>query len=211
MTAPVFVLASASPARKRLLESSGFRPVIAAGSFDEEAVPFDAPESYVETLARGKAQNVLSQAERLPAGKFYLLACDSVLIFEGLVHGKPADPGQAVRRWQAMRGKSGSLYTGHYLCLAEQHAGKLAVLQECVRVVRTDVSFADALDEEIRAYVQTGEPLRCAGAFALEGLGGLFVERLSGCHSNVIGLSLPALRSMLLELGASPVAFWSTE
>lgn len=199
------VLASASPARKRLLESAGLRPIVLPGNFDEDSVPFADPESYVRILSQGKADDVLSQTSRLPAGELLLLACDSVLIFEGMVHGKPASPEQAVRRWQSMRGKSGQLYTGHVLVKA---ASAGAFVASAGRVVRTNVYFADASDDEIRAYVATEEPMRCAGAFALEGFGGLFVERLEGCHSNVIGLSLPALRSMMLELGTSPVSFW---
>lgn len=204
-----FVLASASPARKRLLDSAGIDSLVVAGSFDEEAVPFVEPESYVSTLSQGKAMNVLAQTSRLPQGEFFLLACDSVLMFEGTVHGKPAGPEQAVSRWQSMRGKSGQLYTGHVLVKA-RHDGSVMTSSPAGRVVMTKVYFAEASDDEIRAYVATEEPLRCAGAFALEGFGGLFVERLDGCHSNVIGLSLPALRSMLLELGRSPVSFWGT-
>ena len=199
-----FVLASASPARRRLLETAGIHPVVLPGSFDEESVPFADPDSYVRVLARGKAEDVLSRSALLPSEPYFLLACDSVLIFEGQVHGKPASPEQAVRRWKKMRGQEGQLFTGHYLL--KSSGEKITAFRE--RVVCTKVFFASANDHEIEKYVATGEPLRCAGAFALEGQGGLFVERIDGCHSNVIGLSLPALRTMMIELGSGPTDFW---
>jgi septum formation protein len=100
-----------------------------------------------------------------------------------------------------MRGRVGQLYTGH--CLIDQPQQKTLV-----RAQVTQVHFANVSDREIEAYVATGEPLQCAGCFALEGRGGLFVERLEGCHSNVIGLSLPLLRQMLVDLQYEVVNFW---
>lgn len=200
-----FVLASASPARRRLLEAAGIPPVVVPGSFDEGSIAFESPETYVLTLARSKAEHVLAEPMRLPQEELLLLACDSVLIFEGKVHGKPADEADAVRRWRSMSGKSGDLFTGHILHAVRD--GRITASSE--RVVRTEVQFAGVTETEIQAYAASGEPLRCAGAFALEGLGGLFVKEIRGCHSNVIGLSLPALREMMADLGASPVQFWT--
>ena len=118
-----------------------------------------------------------------------VLRCDSVLGFEGQVFGKPAGPGEAIERWQRMAGRCGSLLTGH--CLMRR--GQPDVLA-CVETV---VRFAPLSQVEIEAYVASGEPLQCAGGFALEGRGGLCIDGLEGCYSNVIGLSLPWLRTVL--------------
>ena len=130
-----------------------------------------------------------------------VLGCDSVLSVNGEIHGKPADVAEAIARWQIMRGNVGALYTGHALIDTKQ--GKTLVQLQVTRVY-----FADVSSSQIAAYVATGEPLKCAGCFALEGRGGLFVEKLEGCHSNVIGLSLPLLRRMLGELGYDVTDFW---
>ncbi len=196
MTIPIFVLASASPARKRLLQTGGIDPVVRVSDFDESTVQLSDPQRLVETLALNKAQTV---AEQFSEG--LILGCDSVLSVGGEIYGKPADTAEAIARWQQMRGTIGSLYTGHAIIDHSQD-------KTLVRCGITKVHFADVSDEEIAAYVATGEPLKCAGNFALEGKGGFFVEKLEGCHSNVIGLSLPLLRQMLGELGYKVTDFW---
>lgn len=196
MGIPTFVLASASPARKRLLQHAGIEPVVCQSDFDESQVQATNPGVLVETLALHKAQTV--------AGQFrdaLVLGCDSVLSVKGEIHGKPANPEEAIARWQQMRGAVGELYTGHALIDLSQD-------KTLVRCGITRVYFADVSDRAIAAYVATGEPLKCAGCFALEGRGGLFVEKLDGCHSNVIGLSLPLLRQMISELGYEVIDFW---
>ncbi len=196
MNIPPFVLASASPARRRLLQTAGIDPVVAVSNFDESQVHLNDPAELVQTLALRKAETVASQ---FPDG--LVLGCDSVLAVNGEIHGKPADEKEAIARWQKMRSSVGNLYTGH--ALIDQRQGKTLV--ECGI---TRVYFANISDREINAYVATGEPLKCAGCFALEGRGGLFVEKLEGCHTNVIGLSLPLLRQMLGELGYDVTDFW---
>jgi septum formation protein len=123
-----------------------------------------------------------------------VLGCDSVLDLDGRAVGKPATSEGAIKQWQAMRGRRAVLRTGHALIDTERDEARSAV-------VSTTVSFAPVTDAEISAYVGTGEPLRCAGGFTIDGLGGWFVEGVGGDHHNVVGLSLPTLRSMLLELG----------
>ncbi|HEY9666881.1 MAG TPA: nucleoside triphosphate pyrophosphatase [Coleofasciculaceae cyanobacterium] len=191
-----FVLASASPARRRLLQSAGIESVVCPSDFDESQVQFTEPVALVETLALKKAQTVASQFENA-----LVLGCDSVLSLNGEIHGKPANAEEAIARWQIMRGNMGVLYTGHALL-------DLAQDKTIVRCGITKVYFADISDRTIQAYVNTGEPLNVAGCFALEGKGGLFVEKLEGCHSNVIGLSLPLLRQMLGELEYEVTDFW---
>ena len=196
MGIPTFVLASASPARKRLLQNAGIEPVVRHSDFDESQVQLSDPARLVETLALHKAQTVASQFSNV-----LILGCDSVLSVRGEIHGKPADPEEAIARWRKMRGTVGNLYTGHALIDLSQD-------KTLVRCGITKVYFADVSDRAIAAYIATGEPLNCAGCFALEGRGGLFVEKLEGCHSNVIGLSLPLLRQMLSDLEYDVTDFW---
>ncbi|HEY9649728.1 MAG TPA: nucleoside triphosphate pyrophosphatase [Coleofasciculaceae cyanobacterium] len=191
-----FVLASASPARKRLLQNAGIEPVVRHSDFDESQIQLSDPVALVETLARHKAQTVANQFSDA-----LVLGCDSVLSVQGEIHGKPANPEEAIARWQLMRGTVGVLYTGHALIDLSQD-------KTLVRCGITTVYFANVSDRAIANYVATGEPLKCAGCFALEGRGGLFVEKLEGCHSNVIGLSLPLLHQMLEELGYDTTDFW---
>ena len=196
MLNPTFVLASASPARRRLLQTAGIEPVVKVSDFDESQVQLSDPGELVQVLALRKAETVAEQfTEAL------ILGCDSVLAVDSEIYGKPESSEQAIARWQKMRGKTGMLYTGHAL-IDQPHNKTL------VKCGITEVEFANVSDREITAYVATGEPLKCAGCFALEGKGGLFVEKLVGCHSNVIGLSLPLLRNMLIELGYTVTDFW---
>lgn len=196
MGCPTFVLASASPARKRLLQTVGIEPTVRRSDFDESQVQRNSPVALVETLALSKAEVVAAQLQDA-----LVLGCDSVLSVGGEIYGKPANSEEAVTRWQRMRGTVGELYTGHALIDLRQD-------RTLVRCGITRVYFARVSDREIANYVATGEPLNCAGCFALEGRGGLFVEQIEGCHSNVIGLSLPLLRQMLGELGYNATDFW---
>ncbi|HEY9858996.1 MAG TPA: nucleoside triphosphate pyrophosphatase, partial [Candidatus Obscuribacterales bacterium] len=179
MGIPQFVLASASPARRRLLQNAGIQPLVSQSNFDESLVQLTNPADLVQTLALRKAETVTPYfTEAL------ILGCDSVLAIDGEIHGKPADAAEAIARWHQMRGKIGDLYTGHALIDLTQN-------KSLVRCRVTRVYFANVSDRQIEAYVATGEPLSCAGCFALEGKGSAFVEKLEGCHTNVIGLSLP--------------------
>ncbi|QDL10231.1 septum formation inhibitor Maf [Brasilonema octagenarum UFV-E1] len=196
MGIPPFVLASASVARRRLLQIAGIEPLVCPSDFDESQVQTDDPAQLVQILAQRKAETV---APQFPSS--LIMGCDSVLAVNREIHGKPANPEEARQRWQKMQGHFGDLYTGHALIdLCQNHT--------LVRCQVTRVYFAQLSSETISAYVATGEPLKCAGAFALEGRGGLFVEKIEGCHSNVIGLSLPLLRQMLADLGYSVTDFW---
>jgi septum formation protein len=196
MGIPQFVLASASPARRRLLQTVGIEPIVCPSDFDESQIKLTHPGELVQTLAKCKAKTVISQFE-----SGLILGCDSVLVLNSEIHGKPASPEEAIARWQVMQGNFGDLYTGHALIDLSQNLS-------LVKFQVTRVYFAQISDREIKAYVATGEPLKCAGAFALEGFGSLFVEKIEGCHSNVIGLSLPLLRQMLGELGCQVTDFW---
>ena len=196
MPLPQFVLASASPARRRLLQTAGIDPVVSVSNFDESQIQRSDPRQLVEILAKCKAERVATQFQSA-----LILGCDSVLLIDGEIHGKPANPSEAIARWQKMRGKVGELYTGHALIDLVQN-----------RTVNypqmTEVYFAQISDRAIERYVATGEPLQCAGAFALEGYGSLFIEKIVGCQTNVIGLSMPLLRQMLEQLGYDVTDCW---
>ncbi|KAB8332576.1 septum formation inhibitor Maf [Scytonema tolypothrichoides VB-61278] len=196
MGTPPFVLASASVARRRLLQTAGIEPLVCPSDFDESQVQIDEPGLLVKTLAQRKAETVAPQFQSA-----LIMGCDSVLAVNGEIHGKPANPEEARQRWQKMQGHFGDLYTGHAFI-------DLPHNRTLVKCQVTRVYFAQVSSDTIDAYVATGEPLKCAGAFALEGRGGLFVEKIEGCHSNVIGLSLPLLRQMLADLGYSVRDFW---
>jgi septum formation protein len=195
------VLASASPARKRLLHAAGIEPSIMVSGVDEDAATAAAEEAYgplapadlALVLARAKAEDVAAQVDDA-----LVVGCDSILELDGDGHGKPADAEQAVARWQRMRGRSGVLHTGHWVIDTREEDGTGGTLGA---TASTTVHFAAIDDDEIRAYVETGEPLRVAGSFTLDGLGAPFVSGIEGDPSNVVGLSLPLLRELLGEVG----------
>jgi septum formation protein len=191
------VLASASPARLATLRAAGVHPSVMVSGVDESVVSGLPAAELALRLAELKCDAV---ADTTSDGSL-VLGCDSVLDLDGEALGKPDDPEVAVRRWQAMRGRSGVLRTGH--CLRDTSAGTRAAA-----TASTVVHFADVTDAEIAAYVATGEPLQVAGAFTIDGLGGAFVTGIEGDHHNVVGLSLPLLRDLLGELGHAWTDLW---
>ena len=193
---PDFILASASPARRKLLQMVGIEPTICQSNFDESQIQLKDATKLVNTLAKCKAEAVADRFKDV-----LILGCDSVLEVNNNIYGKPESPEVAIARWQEMRGNTGILYTGHALLDLKQK-------KQIIRCGITKVYFAPISDHTIEAYVASGEPLKCAGSFALEGKGGLFVEKIEGCHSNVIGLSLPLLHMILDELGYNVTNFW---
>lgn len=197
---PVFVLASASPARLATLRSAGFDPQVIVSGVDESQVVGVPPAELALRLAELKCRAVANRSD-LPR-EALVLGCDSVLELDGEALGKPADAADAVRRWEAMRGRSGVLHTGH--CLRDTDTG-----QEAAATASTTVHFADVTDEEIAAYVATGEPLHVAGAFTVDGLGGGFVTGIEGDHHNVVGVSLPLVRGLFRELGHQWTDLWA--
>lgn len=224
------LLASASPARRTTLIAAGVTPLVRVSSVDEDAAvaaaeavngPLEAPDVAL-LLARAKAEDVVSAIESEegveaggtdgadgPGGTSHdlpddllVLGCDSVLELEGEVHGKPADAAEAVERWQRMRGRSGVLHTGHWL-VDLRHPDDGGTGGMVGGTASTTVHFAQLDDDEITAYVATGEPLHVAGAFTIDGLGGPFVAAIEGDPSTVVGVSLPLLRELVRELGVA--------
>src|SRR5665811_581722 len=198
------VLASASPARLSTLARAGVTSYVLVSDVDEDLV---LAQAVALVLARAKCEAAAGRLsddscpDDAPIGAL-VLGCDSVLELDGELHGKPADEAQATARWQRMRGSSGVLHTGHWLIddRDDSDGGTRATLGA---VASTTVHFANVSDEEIAAYVATGEPLNVAGGFTIDGLGGPFVAGIEGDHHNVVGISLPLLREMLAEINVT--------
>ncbi|MFJ7201935.1 Maf family protein [Streptomyces sp. NPDC098789] len=193
------VLASASPARLNLLRQAGLAPHVIVSGVDEDALEADSPAELALVLAEAKAAVVAALPEAAGA---LVIGCDSVLELDGEALGKPADAEEAVARWKAMRGRSGVLRTGH--CLIDTANGA-----QVSATASTTVRFGEPTDAEVAAYVASGEPLHVAGAFTLDGRSAPFVDGIDGDPGNVIGLSLPLLRSLLGELGVSITDLWT--
>lgn len=200
------VLASASPARLTTLRAAGIEPRVRVSGVDEDAVLAQmharrgrlGAADDAAVLARAKAEAV-AETE---SGDVLVLGCDSVLELDDQTFGKPSDAADAVQRWRRMRGRSGVLHTGHWLVDVRRGSGTGATSS-------TVVHFGDLTDDEIDAYVATGEPLAVAGAFTIDGLGGPFVRGVEGDHHGVVGLSLPVLRDLLRAVGLTVPQLWA--
>lgn len=191
------VLASQSPARLATLRSAGLHPEVVVSGVDESTVVTDDPELLSVELARLKALAVAAGV----AGPALVIGCDSVLELDGEIHGKPGSAEAATERWRRMRGRSGTLHTGH--CVVDTGADRVVA-----RSARTVVHFAELSDAEIDAYVASGEPLGVAGAFTIDGLGGAFITGIEGDPHTVVGIGLPLLREIMSELGVAWHDLW---
>ncbi|MFI1398516.1 nucleoside triphosphate pyrophosphatase [Streptomyces sp. NPDC020681] len=201
MTAPTprLVLASASPARLNLLRQAGLAPEVIVSGVDEDALTAPTPAELALVLAEAKAAVVAALPDAAGA---LVVGCDSVLELGGEALGKPVDQEEATARWKSMRGRVGVLQTGH--CVTDTVTGRIASA-----TASTTVRFGEPTDAEIAAYVASGEPLHVAGAFTLDGRSAPFIDGIEGDYGNVIGLSLPLLRTLLAELGHSITDLWT--
>lgn len=216
----MILLASKSSGRLATLRAAGVEPVVRVSDIDEPAVldslrtvraeaglPAPSAAEQVQALARAKALDVagsLTDTERLADPRLVVVGCDSMLEIDGAVVGKPGTAEAARERWLAMRGRSGVLHSGHFLVRASD--GRTAE-----GVSSTVVHFGTPSPAEIDAYVATGEPQWCAGAFTIDGLGGAFIDRIDGDHHGVVGISLPLLRSLLAQLDVLWTDLWTRE
>jgi septum formation protein len=195
------VLASASPARLKVLRAAGVEPEIRVSGVDEEAISAPDPSALVRELALAKARAVVRGTDDA-----LVIGCDSMLDLDGTALGKPASPAEARERWAAMAGRAGILRTGH--ALLDVRAGE--VVATAVEVASTTVRFGTPTQAELEAYVASEEPLGVAGAFTIDGRGGWFVDGVDGDPGTVIGLSLPLLRTLLGRLGRDVTDLWES-
>jgi septum formation protein len=189
------VLASGSPTRLRVLRDAGFDPQVIISGVTEDADGLETSRAVV-LLAERKAVAV---AEGGSEG--LILACDSMLDLDGTSLGKPASPADARAMWRRLAGRSGVLHTGHCLIDSRTH-------RRISRLDSTLVRFGIPSEDEIEAYVASGEPLALAGAFSIDGLAAPFIEGIEGVPSNVLGVSLPLVRRMLNEAGVLITDLW---
>jgi septum formation protein len=204
------VLGSASPGRLKVLRQAGIDPLVMVSGVDEDLVTAglgsDAPPgAVVAALAAAKAERVAGELNGAVAADCVVIGCDSMLYIDSRLCGKPQSAAAAVSQWGQLAGRSGRLYTGH--CLLRLSGG--AITHREVESACTTVHFAVPASADLQAYVASGEPLRVAGGFTLDGLGGWFIDGVDGDPSNVIGLSLPLLRSLVQRVGLSVAALWA--
>ena len=212
---PLLLLASASAGRRATLRAARIEHTTLPVDLDEETLLSTAREraatagspltvaEQVLLLAREKAQAATTRSD----GGYVVLGGDSMLELDGEAIGKPHTAEKATERWRAMRGRTGVLHSGHWLIddRDTEDGGTGATLGA---TASCQVTFADISDEEIEAYVATGEPLGVAGAFTLDGLAGPFITSVEGDPHAVVGLSLPLLRELLAEIGIGIHELW---
>lgn len=214
--APRLILASASPARKKLLEDAGLDFTVVVSDVDENATLAQAqseayerglgditPAQTAQLLAKTKAQAVAALPEAAGA---LVLGCDSVFELDGQAYGKPGTAEQALERITAMSGRSGLLHTGHWLI--DNRNGTRQNLPEASELRTATVHFDTLSTVEMERYLATGEPIWVAGSFTIDGFGSAFIRGIEGEYHTVVGLSIHALRTMLASLGVSITDIW---
>lgn len=232
------LLASKSPARRTTLENAGIAPLIAVSNVDEAAVLKDHgisthiansdtpdeqsvsnPARHVSILAQAKCSEIISHIltppypehfPDLPHEDILVVGCDSMLELDGRMLGKPHTPEVARERIREMRNRCATLWTGHTLAHISAPTADLTrkVLDIRTEASSTIVHFADMSDQEIDAYVASGEPLKVAGSFTVDGLGGPFISGIEGDYHAVVGISLPLLRVMAQDMGIFWPSLW---
>ena len=201
----MLILASASQSRKKLLENCQIEFLQIPSNFEESSIKEDNISDLALELSFQKAKSLseniqnISLPEELKNSSLEILGCDSIFEFKGKAYGKPSNKEEAFRRWEKMSGEFGILHTGHTLLIGifDSTSSIFKITETIKKTVSSRVFFSKLEDWEIKSYVDTNEPLYCAGGFALEGIGGKYIEKIEGCFSNVMGLSLPWLRKNL--------------
>ena len=201
----MLILASASQSRKNLLKSADIKFMQISSCFDESSIKNDNLYDLALELSSSKAKNVMNKILELNLNvcSIEILGCDSIFEFNGKAFGKPKSKEDAYQRWLEMSANFGFLHTGHTLLFCEliNDSRRLILKKEVKTTISSKIVFAKLQNKEISKYIDSLEPLNCAGGFALEGKGGKFIDKIDGCFSNVMGLSLPWLRKELLEEG----------
>ncbi len=205
----MLILASASQSRKKLLENSQIEFIQISSNFDEALIKEKDISNLALELSFQKANSLvlnikeIALPEKFNHSSVEILGCDSIFEFKGRAFGKPSNKEEAYRRWSKMSGEFGLLHTGHTLLIStfDSATKVIEVTKKIKKTVSSKVYFSELQNEEIKSYVDSLEPLYCAGGFALEGKGGKYIEKIDGCFSNVMGLSLPWLRKSLIKEG----------
>jgi septum formation protein len=205
------ILASASPARLATLTNAGINPIVRVSNVDEETIEANmgssTPSEIAQALAQAKCEKVtqeLADSNELTPNTI-VIGCDSVFELNGKPYGKPENAAQAKSRWQEMMNATGILHTGHYITFTNEHGEQ----NTAEATASTQVHLGELTEAEMDAYVKSGEPLAVAGGFTLDGLGGAFVQGVTGDPSNVVGISLPTVRKLLTELGITWTNLWN--
>lgn len=206
------VLGSASCGRLKVLRQAGIDPLVMVSGVDEDAVRAGlqsdtGPKDVVCALARAKAEQVATALDNAIATDCVVVSCDSLLYLDGQLRGKPQSVDDARQQWQSMANRAGQLYTGH--CVIRLLDNKITHFIDETSI--TTVYFGTPSPDDLESYLASGESLRVAGGFTLDGLSGWFIDGIDGDPSNVIGLSLPLLRSLLQQVGLSVAALWASD
>jgi len=189
MATPLILLASASPRRRELLTLVGIPHTVRPADIDETVLPGEAPEPHAERLARGKAAKVAADG-----GEALVIAADTIVVVDGAILGKPGGVGDAERMLRMLRGRTHTVVTA----MACAFGGRVESLVETVAV-----TFRDLTDDEIAAYVATGEPMDKAGSYGIQGYGATIVRRIEGDYFAVMGLSLVRLMELFRRVGVT--------
>lgn len=191
---PKLILASASPRRKELLEQMGLCFEVQASEIDEKTIEHLTPEELVQALAQQKARAV---AERTIEPSIIVIGADTLVVIENQILGKPKDEEEAKQMLTLLQGRTHQVYTG--IALLHVISGKAS--KELVRASQTNVTMRVLSSQKLDWYIHTKEPMDKAGSYGIQGLGSTLVQRIDGCYSNVVGLSIPLLDQMLSEIG----------
>jgi septum formation protein len=204
------VLGSASPGRLKVLRQAGIDPLVVVSGVDEDAVIAELgscadPDRVTIALASAKASRVADRLEPQIAADCVVIGCDSMLYIDGALRGKPKSAAEARSQWQSMAGRPGQLHTGHSLIRLLDSA----IVYRGSESEVTTVRFAVPSASDLAAYLATGEPLRVAGGFTIDGLGGWFIDGVDGDPSSVVGIGLPMTRRLLDAAGLSISQLWA--
>ncbi len=205
------VLGSASPGRRKVLRQAGIDPLVVVSGVDEDGIvaalgPDAGPADVTSALATAKAENVVNSLDNAVAADCVVIGCDSMLYVDGQLRGKPESAEAARLHWLRIAGRTGQLHTGHCLIRLQDNV----IAYQGTETAVTTVRFGVPDDADLRAYIDSGEPLKVAGAFTVDGLGGWFVDGVDGDPSSVIGISLPLTRRLLAHAGLSVSGLWAT-
>ena len=204
------MLGSASPGRLKVLRQAGIDPLVIVSGVDEDRLTTTlgsdaSPGDVVCALAQAKAEQVAGELDSAVAADCVVIGCDSMLYIDGRLCGKPQSVADARQLWQSIAGRAGQLYTGHCVIRMLNHEIVHCEAQTSI----TTVHFGTPSPDDLEAYLASGESLRVAGGFTLDGLGGWFIDGVDGDPSAVVGIGLPLTRSLLDRAGLSVAALWA--